>query len=133
MPAAPNTSLNLTDFGAAPVPSDERRREERVACNRPIAVLPFCDDRFLYGRFIDCSPHGVGILVPKRLALDEQFMLKLRGESITLLIYAVRNCQSLEADFRIGGELCGCIGSAGNVADRAILRLLLFGQPVECL
>ena len=128
-----DTSLRLQDFDATDAPGDERRREPRAACSRPIAILPYCEDRFLHGRFVDCSVHGVGLIVPQPLAVDENFLLKLRGESLTLLVYVIRNCRPADGSFRIGGELCGCIGTAANVGDRAILTMLLGGHRIECI
>ena len=127
--------LHLTDFtGGAAVRPDDRRSEPRVACERPIAILPYHEPRFLNGRFIDCSVHGVGVLLPQTLPVDERFLLKLRGESVTLLIYVIRNCVPIsENSFRIGGELCGCIGTAANVGDRVILKMLLGGTNIACL
>jgi hypothetical protein len=125
-------SLNLADFGAASVPADERRREPRVACARHIALLPFCEERFVAGRFADCSPRGVGVIVPRALTIDEQFIIKMAGRNVTLLVYHVRNCRPDGGVFRVGGELSGCIGSAANVSDRAVLTLLL-GGSLDCL
>ena len=128
-----DTSLRLQDFNAATAPPDERRREPRAICARPVVILPYSEERFVHARFVDCSVHGVGLLVPHPLAVDENFLMKLRGESLTLLVYVIRNCRAADGSFRIGGELCGCIGTAANVGDRAILNMLLGQQRVECL
>ena len=128
-----DTSLHLADFNGIPVPPDDRRREPRVACERSIALLPYHEPRFLNGRFVDCSVHGVGVMLMQPLPVDERFLLKLRGESVTLLVYVIRNCLPVGDQYRIGGELCGCIGTAANVGDRVILKMLLGGTNLECL
>jgi hypothetical protein len=128
-----DTSLHLADFNGIPVRHDDRRREPRVVCDRPIAILPYHEPRFLNGRFTDCSVNGVGVLLQQALPVDERFLLKLRGESVTLLIYVIRSCLPIGDSYRIGGELCGCIGTAANVGDRGILKMLLGGTNLECL
>jgi hypothetical protein len=128
-----DTSLHLADFNGIPVRPDDRRREPRVACDRPIAILPYHEPRFLNGRFADCSVNGIGVLLQQALPVDERFLLKLRGESVTLLVYVIRNCLPAGDSYRIGGELCGCIGTAANVGDRVILKMLLGGTNLECL
>jgi hypothetical protein len=128
-----DTSLNLQDFNNGGVSPDERRREARAACGRPIAILPYSEDRFLRGHFVDCSVHGVGLIIAQPLKIDENFLMKLRGESLTLLVYVVRNCREVDRRYRIGGELCGCIGTVANLGDRAILNMLLGSQRIECL
>ena len=128
-----DTSLHLADFNGIPVRPDDRRREPRVGCDRPIAVLPYHEPRFVSGRFVDCSAHGVGVLLPQTLPVDERFLLKLRGESVTLLIYVIRNCQPVGDSYRIGAELLGCIGTAANAGDRGVLKMLLGGTNIECL
>jgi hypothetical protein len=133
MDAGEDNSLHLSDFDVAPARPDERRREPRVACERPIAVLPYPNKKFLNGRFVDCSMRGVGLVLTESLPVDERFLLKLRGESLTLLIYSIRNCRPMDDRFRIGGELCGCIGTVANIGDRGILKMLLGGASIECL
>ena len=134
MGARDDNSLHLSDFtGSAAVRPDERRREPRIACERPIAVLPYPHEGFINGRFIDCSVHGVGLVLVQSLPVEERFLLKLRGESVTLLIYTIRNVLPVGDSYRIGGELSGCIGTAANVGDRGILKMLLGGTNIECL
>jgi hypothetical protein len=126
-------ALHLTDFSGDGLRSDDRRREPRVPCERPISILPYHEPRFIDGQFVDCSVNGIGVLLRQTLPVDERFLLKLRGQSVTLLVYVIRNCQPVGDSFRIGGELCGCIGTAANVGDRAVLNMLLGGTNLECL
>ena len=94
MAAGDDNSLHLSDFDGAPARPDDRRREPRVACERPIAVLPYPNKKFISGHFVDCSVRGVGLVLKESLPVEERFLLKLRGESLTLLIYSIRNCRA---------------------------------------
>jgi hypothetical protein len=110
----------------------QRRRESRIECLKPIYVRPCAhhlDEKFFYSRLLDCSPHGVCVVVPKPLEPREQFLLKLRFQRLTLVLYTVRNCT--EADYsgwRVGAEFREIVGASEADAAQVVYDALL-NQP----
>jgi len=108
---------------------EQRRREKRFACIKPVYVRPFAqsvDEKFLYSRLLDCSSHGVCVLAPRPMQPREQFLLKLRFERLALVLYTVRNCMEGDyASWRIGAEFNEIIGLSQIDAGNAVLESLL--------
>ncbi|HTL28879.1 MAG TPA: PilZ domain-containing protein [Tepidisphaeraceae bacterium] len=106
----------------------QRRRELRVTCVKPIYVRPFAqsiDEKFLFSRLLDCSPHGVCVLAPTRMQPRDQFLLKLRFERLMLVLYTVRNCTEADyVNFRIGAEFTEIVGVSPLNAAQVVFESL---------
>ena len=106
----------------------QRRREKRLACIKPIYVRPFAqsvDEKFLFSRLLDCSPHGVCVLAPTRMQPRDQFLLKLRFERLMLVLYTVRNCTEADyANWRIGAEFTEIVGVSPIEAAHVVFESL---------
>ncbi|HVT90895.1 MAG TPA: PilZ domain-containing protein, partial [Tepidisphaeraceae bacterium] len=105
--------MTLDDFRGHGI-ADERRFESRIPLDRQIYIL-HCgtekDWEFEQVKLTDCSPHGVGLISRNPMKKGEQFMAKLKLDKITLVVYTVRNCSTAGAEFRVGAEFSGIIGS----------------------
>jgi hypothetical protein len=107
----------------------ERRREPRVPY-RAVHVMAFGQGENLVfepAEVVDCSLHGVAILLNRALAKGLHFFVKLKIDGrVTLVDYVVRNCRRQgRHGNRIGGEYCGVIGAVDEVgADRVMQALL---------
>ena len=62
-------------------------------------------------RVMDCSPHGVGIVLHRPLPAGASFLLKLNLKPTAFAVYDVRDCRPAERGYTIGAELHGFIGS----------------------
>src|SRR4051812_35317133 len=97
--AAPSGSAGLSD--------DERRIESRVP-HRAIIVMPFGDEvesRFETAEMIDCSLHGIGLLMQRPLRPRTRFFVKLRLTNVALIVYEVKHCSYTEEGYRVGADL----------------------------
>jgi hypothetical protein len=96
----------------------DRRAEPRIP-HRSIVVMPFGEgvrSQFEKAELLDCSTHGVGLIVNQALTPRMRFFLKLKLTAVSLIVYEVRNCQQVAEGYRIGAEFVGVIG---NETDRA--------------
>ncbi len=125
MASGPNPGeLTAADFNA---PGD-KRREERLAHRRMIQILPnFLDPewKFLWAELINCSPNGLGLLVPQPLKIGQDFMVQLRMERVLLLLYSVRHCTQAEGGYRVGAQFTGLASDPVRRDPRAVLEALL--------
>jgi hypothetical protein len=107
----------------------QRRVETRFSCIKPIYVRPFAqsvDEKFMYSRLLDCSAHGLCVLTPRPMQPKEQFLLKLRLERLSLILYTVRNCiQADYASWRIGAEFREIVGVSHLNPTAVVLESLL--------
>ena len=106
----------------------ERRREQRFACRRPIELLGCAGDvswSSLKAEMIDCSAHGIGIVVGRPLQAGEQFMVKVRLSTTAVVLYTVRNCRKSEEGYRIGAEFVGYVVAGGDVSRESIADALM--------
>ncbi len=95
---------------------DRRRREARVACDRPLSILRCAnDDRssFEQARLTDCSPHGLGLMLSERLEAGQQILARLEVDhKPALLMYSIRYCIPMQANqFRAGAHFTGFAAS----------------------
>jgi hypothetical protein len=117
---------------AEPAGAADRRRGPRLKAHRPVMVMPCACGaglRFQPAQLVDCSRHGVAILLPQPLPADTQFMLKARLRHPVLLIYTVKNCHGAEEEYRIGARFSGIIGPPSDREALAVLDALLEGDP----
>jgi hypothetical protein len=114
-------ALLLDDF--RPV-STERRQEPRTALFKRVWVfVPTREPQV--GHLIDCSPHGVGLLLRTGLREGAKFDLKLRIPLLRLVTYSVRYCRPEQGEFRIGALLCGIGGREGHPDLECVFRALM--------
>src|SRR3982750_2794194 len=89
---------------------DDRRREARTP-HRAVHIMAFGmgeELEFEPAELMDCSLHGVAILLNREIEEGHHFFVKLKlNGKVTLVNYLVRNCQQIcRGLFRIGGEFC---------------------------
>ena len=78
-----------------------------------------------FGNLIDCSPHGVGLLLRTRMSEGDEFGLKLRIPLLQIANYSVRYCRPQQGQFRIGALICGVDGSRGHPDLELLFRALM--------
>jgi len=66
---------------------------------------------FERGELVDCSPHGIGLILGRSLIPGASFLLKLNLKPVAFAVYDVRNCSATGNGFRIGASFHGFIGS----------------------
>jgi hypothetical protein len=111
-----------------------RRCEERIDHRRMIQVLPTLADeewKFLWAELIDCSPHGMGLFLKNPLKPGSDFLVKLRLDSIVLLLYTVRHCEAEGKGWRIGARFTGVTGDPIRRDPQTVLDALLKPDPPE--
>jgi len=95
---------------------DERRTEDRIP-HRAILVMPFgegVDSRFQRAQMVDCSVHGIGVVVDQPLPPRSRFFIKLKLTTVALVIYEVKYCEPLSHGYRVGAEFQGISGSEAD-------------------
>ena len=107
----------------------QRRKEERTPCRN--VVLMACGEResllFEEAPLIDCSLHGIRILMPRPLAVGDDILVKLKLPRIALVVYSVRHCHAEGAGYRIGAEFRNVVGinAAAATTDLAAIAACL--------
>jgi len=122
---------DIPDVKSAPAAVNyaERRIEPRVP-HRAIIVMPFGDEvesRFEEAEMLDCSLHGIGLLIRRPLRPRTRFFVKLRLTKLALVIYEVKHCTQTDDGYRVGADLKGVSGSDTDreASAEAILTALL--------
>jgi hypothetical protein len=125
-------TLMLRDLSSGE--ATQRRKEARAPCRS--VVLMACGEResllFEQVPLIDCSLHGIRILMPRPLELGDDILVKLKLPRIALVVYSVRHCHAEGAGYRVGAEFRNVVGAdAAAAPDLAgIAACLLSGdQP----
>jgi hypothetical protein len=114
-------ALVLNDFRRC---GPERRREQRTMLFKRIWVfVPMREPQI--GYLVDCSPHGVGLLLRTCLRDGDEFGLKLRIPLLRLVTYSVRYCRPVHGQFRIGALLSGIGGMQGHPDLEFVFRALM--------
>jgi len=113
--------LTLDDFRYA---GSERRKEPRTALFKSIWVfVPMHEPQM--GHLVDCSPHGICLLLGTGLREGDKFGLKLRIPLLQLVTYSVRYCRPEQGRFRIGALLSGVDGMQGHPNLEVVFRSLM--------
>jgi hypothetical protein len=89
---------------------DRRRSEPRTLCDREIALKPMAGraDRFATAQLTDCSPHGLGLILPEPVQAGEQILVRMNLNKMVLLVYTVRYCIPMQlSQFRAGARFTG--------------------------
>jgi c-di-GMP-binding flagellar brake protein YcgR len=117
----------LNEVVAANNYHDRRRREQRIACEREISLLPCANDdasQFIRARLSDCSAHGLGLVLTDKVEAGQQVLARVDiNRQPTLLMYTIRYCIPTKADeFRAGARFSGFAaarfrGEASDVVD----------------
>lgn len=114
-------ALLLEDFRPVGI---ERRQEPRTALFKRVWVfVPTHEPQV--GHLIDCSPHGVGLLLRTCLREGDKFDLKLRIPLLRLVTYSVRYCRPEQGEFRIGALVSGIGGTQGHPDLECVFRALM--------
>jgi hypothetical protein len=109
---------------------DRRRSEPRTVCDKPIALLPCTaerTERFVNARMTDCSPNGLGLMLPANVPAGQQVLVKTNvGGAAALMMYTIRYCIPTAAkEFRAGARFTGFAASkfdAGEVLVDSLTR-----------
>src|SRR5437763_7218754 len=86
--------------------TESDNRAEARTPHRSVLVMPYGENlefKFESAQLVDCSPHGVGIVLSHPLSVGGYFLLKLqhRGRNL-LVLYTVRHSRPDEGQYRIG-------------------------------
>lgn len=128
-------ALTIGDFTQAVVP-DNRRREARAACDRPIDIMPVTptfDEPHLRALLIDCSPHGLGLIVERPMSAGDQFLVDIViGQHPVQVLYTVRHCRAAgEHAFKVGAAFSAFISGPDDAAPVALFAALLEAGHTE--
>ena len=134
----PDRALEPKDFQqpqqpATAVDSQERRADPRVPCARHIDILP-CQARaqwkFMDAEVVDCSKHGLSLLLSEPMEVGQQFLVKLKlPQGIKLLLYTVHNAAPRERSrYRIGARFSGFAAQEFDDDPQKVMDALLAGQ-----
>src|SRR4051812_5728480 len=102
--------LSNSGSSASVAMADRRRSEPRTMCDRPISLMPMggADDGYSSAQLTDCSPRGLGLMVPEQLHAGQQVLIRLKLDRTVLLVYTVRYCIPMNASqFRTGARFTG--------------------------
>jgi hypothetical protein len=81
--------------------------------------------QFETATLIDCSPNGISIQFHRPLSVDQNFLLKLKLERVTLVSYVVKTCTPAGRQFRIGGQFLGYVGASEDLPPEAAYEALI--------
>lgn len=106
----------------------EQRRERRFSCDHKIAIVSTgsSDNQGLHEvELLDCSVHGLGLLVNNPMEVGSQFIAKLKPERSLLVLYTVRHCVPVEQGrFKIGASFDAFFGTPATHDPQEILKIL---------
>lgn len=122
----------MTKKSTHPQPIVNRRSEARISAKGDIRYLPTRaakDWRFLTGKLLDCSCHGIGIECAHAMEEGDDFIVKVHVGKLRLAVYRVQNVRPLDAGYRIGGEFIGLLIDPGDVDHDAIVEALAGVDP----
>lgn len=124
------SALTLSDFQGQAQGGDDRRREERIACDKWISIRPSTDNQaepFIHVRLADCSPGGLCLISKTPMASGDQFLTELRIDKTLLVLYTVRHCAAVgsSSEYKVGAEFSGVLSGPDDVGPEAILRALM--------
>jgi hypothetical protein len=115
----------------------EHRREPRTLCNREIALMPLSEgdsatasERFGPGHLTDCSPHGLGLMLPSAMKAGQQVLVRLNlNNKMSLLVYTIRYCIPTKiGQYRAGARFTGYAASSFQ-GDLDTVVTALTGEP----
>ncbi len=122
--------MTLSDFKGQARHGDDRRREERIACDKWIGIRPSTenqDEPFISVRLVDCSPGGLCLVSKTPMAAGDQFLTELCIDKTLLVLYTVRHCAAngTTGEYKVGAEFSGVLSGPDDVGPEAILRALM--------
>ena len=113
---------NLSTSVRRAAPASERRRQPRYPAQKLVRIIYNMGEQAVW--IVQCSARGVAILNQQPMRVGEQFMIQLKLEALTLLVYVVRFCrEERNGVYRIGGELVR-VSAPGRIGFDEILEAL---------
>jgi PilZ domain-containing protein len=111
--------LTAADLRGGSMAWAERRGVQRMSCQREVEILSTRAARGEGFRAVglhDCSAHGISLVSAEPMEPGEQFIVKLRAESPSLVTYTVRHCTPAGdgQHYNIGAALTAFIGPPGD-------------------
>jgi hypothetical protein len=103
-----------TSSASSNVSSPADRRGEIRVPHKAVLIMPFGEGiqaRFERAKLVDCSAHGVGLIVRRPLKPGVFLFLKLKITTVALVMYKVKHCRPEDEGFRVGAEFHGVIGN----------------------
>ena len=120
-------ALGLDDFRF--VKGEQRREPRTPVFAKPVWVF-VPEESPRTGHLVDCSPHGIGLLLQVPLRDGQHIGLKLRLDRLRLVTYTVRHCRPEGEQFRIGALLSGVDGrQPDDQLERVFRTLIEAGAP----
>jgi hypothetical protein len=109
---------------------DQDRRHEPRVPHRGVHIMAFGmgeELEFEPAELMDCSLHGVAILLNREIQAGHHFFVKLKiAGRVTLVNYIVRNCREVGRGlFRIGGEFCEFVGASEEPPMEKLMAALM--------
>jgi hypothetical protein len=91
----------------------ERRRDERTA-RKGVVFLAHGElgqSEFEEAELVDCSPHGIGVMMKRGVAMHVSLMVRLKTRPVSFAVYDVRNCIACGPKYKVGALYEGFVGS----------------------
>jgi hypothetical protein len=107
--------------------SEERRAIPRTP-HAAVVIMAYGEGenlQFETATLIDCSPDGISIQFHRPLSVDQNFLLKLKLERVTLVQYVVKTCTPAGRQFRIGAQFTGYVGAGDDLPTDAAYQALM--------
>lgn len=82
------------------------------------------DGGFIEAQVIDFSDHGIALWICEPFRSGEQFILKIKLERMTLLVYTAQNCVPDGGSYRVGAVFGGIVGSPDDDAEMLRARFI---------
>jgi hypothetical protein len=95
------------------VPPSDRRRDERTARKGVVFLAhgDLCASDFEEAELVDCSPHGIGIMMKRGIAMHVSLMVRLKTKPTSFAVYDVRHCVAAGPKYKVGAVYEGFVGS----------------------
>jgi hypothetical protein len=94
-------------------PPNERRTDERTARKRVVFLAhgELGQSEFEEAELVDCSPHGIGIMMKRGIAMHVSLMVRLKTKPASFAVYDVRHCVASGPKYKVGALYEGFVGS----------------------
>jgi hypothetical protein len=105
----------------ASLPPSERRNDPRTS-RKGVVFLSHGELRegqFEEGELVDCSPHGIGLMMKRPIAMHVNLMVKLKTKPSSFVVYEVRHCDAASSQFKIGALYQGFVGAPESAEPEA--------------
>ena len=132
--SVPHKCGTVTPSGShIPARNAEQRCEKRFSCIRRIGIISTDGAQgqtFLEVDLLDCSAHGLGLMMDKPMEAGSQFIANMMPERSLLVLYTVRHCQpDGHGRFKVGASFEAFFGTPTMQDPQELLKVLLGDSP----